>query len=66
MGANTPTFYRDGARDFFKIGEKIGGGGVVANLQEVEGVAKNFHLSPPIFIALARPPDGISKHCKFK
>ena len=47
-------FCQDGAWDFFKIDEKIGAEGVVANSREVEGVTHKFLFMPPLtFTTLA-------------
>ena len=46
MGSNAPTVCQDGARDFFKIDEKIGGEGVVANLKSNGGRGQKFSLMP--------------------
>jgi len=55
--ANATHFCQNGARDFFKIDEKLGRGRwVLANLQRSKGHGqRNFHLWPPAFLALATP-----------
>ena len=39
-----PTICQDGAWDFFKIDDKLGGEGYKQTFRGVEGVAKNFHI----------------------
>ena len=49
MGSNPPPhFCQDGAQDFLKINEKIGGAGVVANLQRSGGCGEAFSFMPPL------------------
>ena len=57
MGAIAPHFCQDGARDFLKIGEKIGGEGVVAYLQRSSGRV-HFHLCPHFYIPGFSPGFG--------
>ena len=49
-----PHFCQDGALDFFKIDEEIGGGNVVANFQS-RGRGQKSSFYAPTFIALATP-----------
>ena len=58
MGATAPTVYQYGTRDFFEIDEKIGGGGVVENLQRSKGCGQKYLFMPSTSTALATPLTG--------
>ena len=55
IGCYCPQLCQDSARDFLNSDEKIGGGGVVANLQRCRGSGQQFSIMPPTFIVLAMP-----------